>query len=166
MSGLEAQSVSSRIAGIAPGRVPQRHLAKGHYFTLSGATPFTRLIYPVADSAGLGVHVTIDLAGRVRFGPDVHWIDAINYDFPPGLAPKFAAAIRQYFPAIEERRLQPAYVGIRSKLAGKGCPSADFCVRGPRDHDGAPYVALYGIESPGLTASLALAEHVKQLLQV
>jgi L-2-hydroxyglutarate oxidase LhgO len=163
-AGLDAQSVSSCIAGINPELVPPRYLARGHYFTLMGATPFRRLVYPLANAAGLGVHVTLDLAGRARFGPDVQWIDSVDYGFPPGLAASFAAAISEYYPAIEEARLQPAYTGIRSKLARDGQTSADFCIRGPREHGG-PYVALYGIESPGLTSSLALARHVEQMLQ-
>ncbi len=163
-AGLEAQSVSSCIVGIDPDLVPTRYLARGHYFTLTGATPFSRLVYPLANAAGLGVHVTLDLAGRARFGPDVQWIDSVDYGFSPGLVSSFAAAISEYYPAIEEARLQPAYTGIRSKLVSDGQTGADFCIRGPREHGG-PYVALYGIESPGLTSSLALARHVEQMLQ-
>ncbi len=107
--------------------------------------------------------MTLDLAGRARFGPDVQWIDTVDYGFRPGLAPTFASAISEYFPAIEEARLQPAYTGIRSKLAGEGQPSADFRIRSPREHD-APYLALYGIESPGLTSSLVLARYVEEML--
>jgi L-2-hydroxyglutarate oxidase LhgO len=162
-AGLEAQSVSGSIAGIRPDLIPQRYLARGHYFTLTGPTPFRRLVYPLANAAGLGVHVTLDLAGRARFGPDVQWIDTVDYSFRPGLVPSFASAISEYFPAIEEGRLQPAYTGIRSKLTGEGRAAADFCIRGPREHD-APYLALYGIESPGLTSSLALALHVEEML--
>jgi L-2-hydroxyglutarate oxidase LhgO len=162
-AGLEAQSVSGCIAGVTPESIPRRYLARGHYFTLSGPASFRRLVYPLANAAGLGVHVTLDLAGRARFGPDVQWIDAVDYSFPPGLAPGFASAIGEYFPAIEEARLQPAYTGIRPKLVGEGQAAADFCIRGPQEHGG-PYVALYGIESPGLTASLALAGHVAQML--
>jgi L-2-hydroxyglutarate oxidase LhgO len=162
-AGLEAQAVSGCLTGIGPDQIPRRYLARGHYFTLTGPTPFSRLVYPLANAAGLGVHVTLDLAGRARFGPDVQWIDTVDYSFRPGLAASFASAISEYFPAIEEARLQPAYTGIRSKLASEGQPTADFCIRGPREHN-APYLALYGIESPGLTASLALARHVEEML--
>lgn len=162
-AGLEAQAVSACMAGIDPDLIPRRYLARGHYFTLTGPTPFNRLVYPLANAAGLGVHVTLDLAGRARFGPDVQWIDTVDYTFRPGLAFSFAKAISEYFPPIEEARLQPAYTGIRSKLASDGQPSADFCIRGPREH-GSPYLALYGIESPGLTSSLALARHVEGII--
>jgi L-2-hydroxyglutarate oxidase LhgO len=164
-AGLDAQAVSRSITGVAENLIPTRYLAKGHYFAWVGNAPFSRLVYPVANTAGLGVHVTLDLTGRVRFGPDVQWIDSIDYSFQPGLAASFAAAISQYFPAVEEARLQPGYVGIRSKLVGQSHVSADFCIRGPREHGGAPYVALYGIESPGLTASLSLAQLVGELLR-
>ena len=163
-AGLDAQAVSRAIAGVQPDLVPPRYLARGHYFTLSGANPFNRLVYPLANAAGLGVHVTLDLAGRARFGPDVQWIDTVDYSFPAGLAASFAAAISDYFPSIDEARLQPAYTGIRPKLVRDGQAAADFCIRGPREHGG-PYVALYGIESPGLTSSLALARYVEQMLQ-
>jgi L-2-hydroxyglutarate oxidase LhgO len=142
--------------------VPPRFLAKGQYFKLSGKSPFKRLIYPIANSAGLGVHVTLDLAGQARFGPDVHWIDAIDYSIDESHIAEFARAIRSYYPSLDAARLQPAYTGIRPKICGPGEPAADFCIRGPADHAGMPYTALYGIESPGLTASLALADLVVQ----
>lgn len=159
-AGLAAQAVSRCLEGIAPDAVPERHLAKGHYFTLAGRSPFGRLVYPLADSAGLGVHVTLDLQGRARFGPDVQWVDEIDYDVDAARRAAFAQAIRAYYPGLDESRLQPAYAGIRPKIVGPGQPPADFCVRGPAAHGGAPYLALYGIESPGLTASLALARLV------
>ena len=163
-AGLAAQEVSRSLKGIAPHTIPQRFLAKGHYFTLAGRSPFSRLVYPIADSAGLGVHVTLDLQGRVRFGPDVEWVEEIDYRVDESRRAAFAEAIRSYYPQLQESQLQPAYAGIRPKISGRGQPPADFCVHGPAEHGGAPYVALYGIESPGLTASLALAEHVAGVL--
>lgn len=163
-AGLNAQALSRSVRGVPPGSVPDQFLAKGHYFTLSGRSPFNRLVYPIADTAGLGVHVTLDLSGRARFGPDVEWVDTVNYGFDASRHAAFCEAIRSYYPDLNDARLQPAYVGIRPKIVGKGRAAADFCIRGPADHDGVSYVALYGIESPGLTASLALAEHVVQLL--
>jgi L-2-hydroxyglutarate oxidase LhgO len=162
-AGLNAQQVSRQLHGVSDQAVPQRHLAKGHYFTLSGRPPFGRLVYPIANSAGLGVHVTLDLSGAVRFGPDVHWIEYVDYRFQEGLRGEFARAIRLYYPQLDETRLQPSYTGIRPKISGPRQPAADFCIQGPSAHGGCPYAALYGIESPGLTASLALAEVVAGL---
>lgn len=163
-AGLAAQQVSESLAGIAPAAVPRRYLAKAHYFALAGRSPFQRLVYPLANSAGLGTHVTLDLSGNARFGPDVSWIDNIDFSFDESRRAQFASAIRLYYPDLDESRLQPAYTGIRPKISAPTEPAADFCIRGPQQHAGCPYVALYGIESPGLTASLAIAEHVRQLL--
>jgi L-2-hydroxyglutarate oxidase LhgO len=163
-AGLNAQEVSRTLHGVPSQSVPERYLAKGHYFTLRGRSPFKRLVYPIADAAGLGIHVTLDMSGRARFGPDVQWIDSISYDFDRSRHAAFCDAIRSYYPALDAARLEPGYVGIRPKVVGRGQAAADFCVCGPADHEGASYVALYGIESPGLTASLALGEHVSQLL--
>ena len=156
--------MSQALDGIALATVPVRYLAKAHYFALTGQSPFARLVYPLANAAGLGTHVTLDLQGQARFGPDVSWVEDVDYRFEEGRRPLFVGAIRSYYPDLDESRLQPAYTGIRSKLSGPDEPAADFCIRGPREHDGCPYVALYGIESPGLTASLAIAEYVLQLL--
>lgn len=161
-AGLDAQQVSRKLQGVAADAIPQRYLAKGHYFTLSGRSPFQHLVYPLANSAGLGVHVTLDMAGCARFGPDVHWIEGVDYRFEDGLRGDFARAIRLYYPQLDETRMQPSYSGIRPKINGPSQPAADFCIRGPREHAGRPYAALYGIESPGLTASLALADQVAQ----
>ena len=162
--GLDAQRISRSLQGVAPESIPSLFLAKGHYFTLAGRSPFNRLVYPIADEAGLGIHVTLDLAGHARFGPDVQWVDGIDYGFDNSRRAAFCAAIKAYYPDLDEARLQPAYVGIRPKIANAGQVAADFCIRGPADHGGASYVALYGIESPGLTASLALGRYVAQLL--
>jgi L-2-hydroxyglutarate oxidase LhgO len=163
-AGLSAQAVSATLEGVKAHTIPQQFLAKGHYFNLSGPSPFKRLVYPIADDAGLGIHVTLDIAGKARFGPDVQWIDAIDYRFDAEHHSAFCKAIRSYYPDLNESRLQPAYTGIRPKIVGKGQGAGDFRVSGPGDHDGAPYVALYGIESPGLTGSLALAEYVRRLI--
>jgi L-2-hydroxyglutarate oxidase LhgO len=163
-AGLQAQQISLSLRGMPAAAVPPCYLAKGHYFSLSGRAPFRHLVYPVANAAGLGTHVTLDLAGQARFGPDVLWIDNIDYAFDDSRRSQFATAIRRYWPGIEEARLQPAYTGIRPKITGEGQGAGDFCVRSPTEHGHCPYVALYGIESPGLTASLAIAEHVALLL--
>jgi L-2-hydroxyglutarate oxidase LhgO len=163
-AGLNAQMVSERMLGVPAPAIAKRFLAKGHYFSLSGRSPFRHLVYPVANSAGLGTHVTLDLSGNARFGPDVQWIEAIDYGMDETRRSDFARAIRLYYPRLDEARLQPAYTGIRPKISPAGQAAGDFCFRGPADHDNSPYVALYGIESPGLTASLAIAEHTLALL--
>jgi L-2-hydroxyglutarate oxidase LhgO len=170
-AGLWAPAVAAAIHGLAPGHVPGAHYAKGHYFALAARAPFTHLIYPIPEDGGLGVHLTLDLAGQARFGPDVEWItpdsaDAIDYRVDPARAAAFEAAVRQYWPGLPTAALQPAYAGVRPKLAGPGAPAADFVVQGPADHGVAGLVNLYGIESPGLTANLALADEVlSRLLQ-
>jgi L-2-hydroxyglutarate oxidase LhgO len=164
-AGLYAQTVSSKLKGVAPSSIPTRFLAKGHYFSMTGRAPFRRLVYPLANAAGLGTHVTLDLAGNARFGPDVQWLDEVDYCFDDARKDEFLRAIRLYYPDMDESRLQPAYTGIRPKLSGPGQPAADFCIRGPAEHSHQPYVALYGIESPGLTASMAIGEHVLGLLR-
>ena len=148
----------------ARGSRQRRRVARGHYFSYSGPSPFEHLIYPVPVDGGLGIHATNDLAGAARFGPDVEWIDSIDYTFSPGLKAPFIDAIRRYFPAVEPGRLNPSYTGIRPKLSGPGEPPADFEVLGPGDHGVPGMVELLGIESPGLTASLAIADHVHDLL--
>lgn len=164
-AGLNAQSVSRILDGVDCHTIPQLFLAKGHYFSLSGRSPFRRLVYPIASGAGLGIHVTLDLSGNARFGPDVQWVEAIDYGCDNERRSHFCDAIRLYYPDLDEHRLRPAYAGIRPKLARETGGWADFCIRGPADHSGTSYVALYGIESPGLTASLALADHVVRLIK-
>lgn len=163
-AGLSAQAVASAIAGFPAHAVPPLYLAKGHYFTLPGKAPFSRLIYPVAGGGGLGVHLTLDLAGQARFGPDTAWIERVDYRFDASRAAAFQEAIRRYYPALPDAALAPGYTGIRPKLSGQGEPAADFMIQGPQDHGVPGLVNLYGIESPGLTASLAIAEHVAALL--
>lgn len=163
-AGLSAQAVSHSIRGVPSDSVPPLFMAKGHYFALRGRSPFQRLIYPIPEEAGLGIHVTLDLSGHVRFGPDVQWIERLDYDFDTSREALFHEAIRSYYPQFDSGRLQPAYVGVRPKLAGAGGRVADFCVYTLAGRGASSYVALYGIESPGLTASLALAERVGQLV--
>jgi len=163
-AGLHAPALARSIEGFPAERVPQSWLARGCYFSMTGRTPFRRLIYPLPEPGGLGVHLTLDLAGQARFGPDVEWIDAIDYAVDPGRAEAFAASIRRYWPGLDPSRLSPAYAGIRPKLSGPGMTAADFRIDGPADHGDLPVVHLYGIESPGLTSSLAIADHVVRLL--
>jgi len=163
-AGLKAQAVARSIEGIPSAAIPPCHYAKGHYFVLSGKPPFRRLVYPIAVAGGLGVHVTLDLGGRARFGPDVSWIDGIDYAFDDSRAASFYKAIRQYWPDLPDGALQPGYTGIRPKLGPAGTPAQDFVIQGPSDHGVAGLVNLFGIESPGLTASLPLADQVVRKL--
>ena len=142
------------------------YYAKGHYYTLAGRSPFQRLVYPVAEAGGLGVHVTLDLGGQAKFGPDVRWVDGIDYDFDDSQRAAFVQAIRCYYPGLDETRLQPGYTGIRPKLAPAGDGASDFVIQGPAQHGVQGLVNLLGIESPGLTASLAIAEAVLSALGV
>ncbi len=144
----------------------KRFFARGRYYTYSGRAPFGRLVYPVPEPGGLGVHVTLDLGGGARFGPDVAWIDDIDYAFDDSVRERFAAAIRSYFPGIDSARLQPGYTGIRPKISGPGEPAADFRISGPAEHGIDGLVHLLGIESPGLTASLAIADETAVALCV
>jgi L-2-hydroxyglutarate oxidase LhgO len=164
-AGLRAPSVAKSIEGFDRKHVPGEFYAKGNYYSLTGKTPFKRLIYPVPEPGGLGVHITLDLAGQARFGPDVEWIDRIGYDVDPGRAAKFYAAIRRYWPALPDGALSPGYAGIRPKTAGPGEPAPDFEIQGPSRHGIPGLVHLFGIESPGLTASLALADMVLEELR-
>jgi L-2-hydroxyglutarate oxidase LhgO len=163
-AGLYAQAVARTIAGLPAGQVPPAHFAKGHYFVLAGPSPFRRLVYPIAVAGGLGVHVTLDLGGQVRFGPDVSWLDGVDYAFDDSRAGAFYQAIRRYWPELPDGALQPGYTGIRPKLGPAGTPAADFVISGPAQHGVSGLVNLFGIESPGLTASLAIAERVQALL--
>jgi L-2-hydroxyglutarate oxidase LhgO len=168
-AGLHAWQVA-RALGAPPATVPAARYAKGNYFTLAGRSPFTHLVYPLPEDGGLGVHATLDLAGRVRFGPDVEWLApgtepaAIDYRVDAARAASFERAVRGWWPALPSGALQPAYSGVRPKLTGPGEPAADFAMT-DLGGDGAPRVVhLFGIESPGLTSSLAIGEHVRALL--
>lgn len=162
-AGLGAQRIASAM-GLAQAHVPPLHLAKGNYFSLAGRSPFSRLIYPVPNEAGLGVHLTLDLGGQARFGPDVEWIDEIGYQVDPRRADGFYAEIRSYWPDLPDRALLPSYAGIRPKLVGPDAPAADFRIDGASVHQVPGLVNLFGIESPGLTACLAIAARVRQEL--
>lgn len=165
-AGHGARALALNTEGLGADRVPDVHYARGNYFTYQGKVPFTRLIYPVPVPGGLGTHLTLDLAGAARFGPDVEWIDEIDHSVDPGRAHQFAAAARRIWPALDPERLAPGYCGIRPKLSRAGEPAADFAIRGPADHGAPDLVTLFGIESPGLTASLAIAELVARKLDL
>jgi L-2-hydroxyglutarate oxidase LhgO len=163
-AGLHAPALARAIEGVPPASIPPAYFCRGVYFTLSGKTPFRHLIYPVPEPGGLGVHITLDLAGQARFGPDVEWIDGVDYAVDPRRGDKFYAAVRRYWPGLRDGALQPGYAGIRPKISGPDEPAADFVVQGPADHGIPGLVNLYGIESPGLTASLPLADEVLKKL--
>ena len=165
-AGLMAQRVAAALRRIPAGtRSRPATYAKGNYYSLAGRSPFSHLIYPVPEAAGLGVHLTLDLAGQARFGPDVEWIAEIDYEVDPRRADGFYRAIRDYWPGLRDGALAPGYAGIRPKLGGPGQPAGDFLIQGPQEHGVPGLVNLFGIESPGLTASLALADRVAQIVQ-
>jgi len=163
-AGLGAQGVSRSIAGVKADSIPPQHYAKGNYFYLSGKPPFTRLVYPLPGAASLGLHYTLDLSGQGRFGPDLEWVDKIDYLVDEGRAPSFYAAIRKYWPDLPDDALRPGYSGIRPKIQGPGDSHKDFVIQGPAETGVNGFVALYGIESPGLTSSLAIADTVAERL--
>ena len=164
-AGLAATMVARRIDGMPLDRVPPAYLAKGNYFSCSARSPFSHLIYPVPEPGGLGVHLTLDLAGQAKFGPDVEWIDSIDYVVDPARANKFYPAIRRYWPGLPDGALIPGYAGIRPKIVPPAVAVQDFMIQGPREHGIAGLINLFGIESPGLTSSLAIAEHVARLTE-
>lgn len=159
-AGLHAPRVARALRGLSPSLVPEAYFAKGHYFTLTGPSPFAHLVYPMPARGALGIHVTLDLAGSTRFGPDITWIQGVDYTFDEGRAPAFYGAVRRYYPGLRDGALAPGYVGIRPKIAPEGAKSADFVVQGPETHGAPGLVNLFGIESPGLTACLAIADEV------
>ena len=163
-AGLGAQRLARATEGYPVERVPRLVLAKGNYFSFAGRPAFSQLIYPVPVPGGLGVHVTLDLAGRMRFGPDVEWIEGENYDVDPARAQAFYARIRDYWPRLPDGSLAADYAGIRPKLTGPGEPAADFMIDGPRQHGHERLIHMFGIESPGLTSALSLAEEVTSYL--
>ncbi|MGA0608451.1 NAD(P)/FAD-dependent oxidoreductase [Phenylobacterium sp. VNQ135] len=162
-AGLGAQALASRTEGLPAEHRPPLYYAKGSYFVLQGRSPFGHLIYPLPEPGGLGVHLTLDLGGGARFGPDVEWVDVPTYDVDPRRAQRFYGAVRAYWPALPDAGLQPGYAGVRPKLSGSGA-DRDFEISGPADHGMPGLVNLFGVESPGLTASLAIGEHVADLL--
>lgn len=164
-AGLHAQGLAAQLDGFQKEFVPETHYAKGNYYSLNGRAPFSRLIYPVPEPGGLGVHLTIDLGGSARFGPDVEWTSTLNYDVDPARSAGFYDAIRRYWPGLPDDSLSPGYAGIRPKLVGAGEPANDFVIQGPDVHGQPGLVNLFGIESPGLTASMAIADEVYWLLE-
>jgi L-2-hydroxyglutarate oxidase LhgO len=163
-AGLWAPHIAKQIAGLNDGAIPTAYFAKGNYYSLAGKAPFSRLVYPVPEPGGLGVHLTLDLGGQARFGPDVEWLDGSDFDYAvdPKRADKFYREIRSYWPDLPDAALQPAYSGVRPKISGPEKSAADFLFA---SHGNRHYVGLYGIESPGLTASLAIADHVLNTLK-
>ena len=161
-AGLHCEQVARSIAGVATQHIPKIHWCRGHYFSYSGKSPFQQLIYPVPEvnTVGLGIHATLDMAGQLKFGPDSQYIDELDYRVDPALAQKFSRAIKRYFPALEAHRLQPAYSGIRPKLQGPGDKFKDFEIQDQSEHGVKGLIQLFGIESPGITASLAIAKEV------
>jgi L-2-hydroxyglutarate oxidase LhgO len=164
-AGLGAQALAATIGELARDAIPPLHYAKGSYFSLAGQAPFRHLVYPLPEPGGLGIHLTLDMAGAARFGPDVEWVETPDYAVDPAKADRFTAAIRRYWPGLPDGALSPAYAGVRPKLSGPGMPAADFIIAGPRDHGVAGLINLFGIESPGLTASLAIAEYVGAMVR-
>ncbi|MGI4953942.1 MAG: NAD(P)/FAD-dependent oxidoreductase [Janthinobacterium lividum] len=158
--GLHAPDLARAIEGIPPGTIPNKFFCKGSYYQLQGRAPFTHLVYPVPEKAGLGVHLTLDLGGQARFGPDVEWIDHEQYDVDLTRSTGFYAAIRRYWPGLPDNALAPGYAGIRPKISGPTDPAADFVISGPAEHGVPSLVNLFGIESPGLTSSMAIAAQV------
>ena len=168
-ASLHACALAWRMQGLDAKHIPREYFAKGSYFSLAGKAPFSRLVYPAPQDAWLGVHLTLDLGGQARFGPDMQWLDvhsadAINYAVDPLRAHSFYAAVRSYWPALPDGALQPSYSGVRPKIYGPGQMAPDFCIQGPQVHGIAGLVNLFGIESPGLTSSMAIGEYVVAML--
>ncbi len=163
-AGLYAPALARAVEGVQPDTVPAAYFCRGVYFTLTGRAPFSRLIYPVPVAGGLGVHITLDLAGQARFGPDVEWISSVDYSVDPARGEVFYDAVRTYWPDLRDGALQPGYAGIRPKISGPQDPAADFIIQGPDVHGVRGLINLYGIELPGLTASLSLADEVVRQL--
>ena len=164
-AGLQAQHLAARFAGLPAQHVPPSHYAKGNYFTLPGRSPFSRLIYPVPEAAGLGVHLTVDMGGQAKFGPDVQWVDSPeDLVVDPSRGDAFYAEVRKYWPALADGALTPGYAGIRPKIQAPHEAARDFMIQGPREHGVAGLVNLFGIESPGLTSSLAIGDYISRML--
>ena len=160
--GLHAPAVANTIEGMPKHLVPRAYFAKGNYFALKGLSPFRHLVYPMPEAAGIGIHATLDLGGAVRFGPDVEWIETIDYTVDEKRAPLFEEAIRQYWPSLPDNALAPSYCGIRPKITGPGEPAADFVIQGPSVHGVEGLWNLFGIKSPGLTSSLAIGANLRE----
>lgn len=163
-TGLHAWDVAASMTGYSSQYLPKRFFARGCYFSLKGRAPFTRLVYPIPEPGGLGIHLTLDLQGKAKFGPDVEWIDEIDFTIDPSRAEKFYDAIRTYYPALPDDSLVPDYAGIRPKNAGPHEPAADFLIQTHQSHVTLGLIHLFGIESPGLTAALAIGEYIAEVL--
>ena len=160
-AGLQAPALAARFTGLAPQHVPRAWFAKGNYFTLAGRAPFSHLIYPVPQPGGLGVHLTLDLGGQAKFGPDVQWVDsAEDLSVDPARGDVFYAEVRKYWPALEDGTLIAGYAGIRPKIHGPGQADCDFLIEGQAEHGVPGLINLFGIESPGLTSALAIGEYL------
>jgi L-2-hydroxyglutarate oxidase LhgO len=162
-AGLSALDLARAFEGYAADVPAPKQFAKGNYFTLAGRAPFSHLIYPAPEPGGLGVHLTLDLGGQGKFGPDVEWIESIDYDVDPTRCEKFYAAVRKYWPSLKDDALTPAYAGVRPKIVGQGEAAGDFVIAGPETHGAPGLINLFGIESPGLTSSLAIADEVARI---
>ncbi len=162
-AGIDAPALAARIADLAPAHRPSGYFAKGNYFSLAGRAPFSRLVYPAPEPGGLGVHFTLDMCGQGRFGPDVEWVETPAFEIDPARGKRFYAAVRKYWPGLKDGALRPDYAGIRPKITPPGAPAGDFLIAGSDRHGIAGLINLFGIESPGLTASLAIAERVRGL---
>ncbi|MGD8217100.1 NAD(P)/FAD-dependent oxidoreductase [Pseudomonas thivervalensis] len=164
-AGLHAPALARRIDGLSSDAVPRGYLCKGSYFSVSGRVPFTHLVYPAPEADGLGVHMTVDWGGQARFGPDTEWVETEDYQVNPARADSFYSAIRSYWPDLPDGSLQPGYSGIRPKISAPGEPARDFMISSQREHDVPGLINLFGIESPGLTSCLAIAQHVRELIE-
>ena len=165
-AGMSAPAVAQRIEGLSQQQIPKAYFAKGNYFSLSGKSPFNHLIYPIPEPGGLGVHLTLDMAGQAKFGPDVEWLEIdeenqIDYTVNPARGEGFYEAVRRYWPDLKDRALQADYSGVRSKIVPPNAPAGDFCFNTPKDHGLEGLFNLYGFESPGLTSSLAIAQYLE-----
>lgn len=169
-AGMSAPAIAQKIEGLAAEQIPKAYFAKGNYFSLSGKSPFKHLIYPIPEPGGLGVHLTLDMGGQAKFGPDVEWLEIesegqIDYTVNPSRGDGFYEAVRRYWPGLKDGSLQPDYSGVRAKIVPPNAPAGDFCFNGPRDHGLQGLFNLYGFESPGLTSSLAIARHLEGLIK-
>ena len=165
-AGMSAPAVAQQIEGLVSDQIPKAYFAKGNYFSLSGKSPFTHLIYPIPEPGGLGVHLTLDMGGQAKFGPDVEWLDIdtedqVDYTVNPKRGESFYEAVRRYWPDLKDNTLQPDYSGVRAKIVPPNSPAGDFCFNTPQDHGLQGLYNLYGFESPGLTSSLAIAAYLE-----
>ena len=165
-AGMSAPAIAQKIEGLTKDQIPQAYFAKGNYFSLSGKSPFTHLIYPIPEPGGLGVHLTLDMGGQAKFGPDVEWLDIqneghVDYTVDPKRGESFYEAVRRYWPELKDNSLQPDYSGVRAKIVPPNSPAGDFCFNAPQDHGLQGLYNLYGFESPGLTSSIAIARYLE-----